>query len=62
VTTSSAPDGSRVYFVHNWSWTPATLTAPAQLSDLISGSALDQGSTVELGAWDVRVFTDSAAE
>ncbi|ANP71516.1 beta-galactosidase [Cryobacterium arcticum] len=62
VTTSSAPDGSRVYFVHNWSWAPVTLTAPTQLSDLISGSALDHGSTLELGAWDVRVFTDSAAE
>ena len=62
VTTSSAPDGSRVYFVHNWSWTPQTLTAPTQLSDLISGSAHDDGASVELGAWDVRVFTDSAAE
>jgi beta-galactosidase len=62
VTSSTAVDGSRISFVHNWSWTPQTVTTPTQLSDLVSGSAHGTGAAIELGAWDARVFSDGAAE
>jgi beta-galactosidase len=62
VTSSTAADGSRVYFVHNWSWTPQEAPAPGQLSDVLAGAAHDAGDLITLGPWDVRVFTDGAAE
>jgi beta-galactosidase len=62
VTTSTAADGSRVHFVHNWSWTPQEAPAPGQLSDVLAGTAHDTGDPITLGPWDVRVFTDGAAE
>ena len=63
VSTKTAPDGSRVHIVHNWSWTPVTVTAPTDLRDLIdAGAAYATGTMIELGAWDVRVFGGGAAE
>jgi beta-galactosidase len=62
VTGSTAADGSRVYFVHNWSWTPQEAPAPGRLSDVRAGTAHDAGDLITLGPWDVRVFTDGAAE
>ncbi|MER5505815.1 beta-galactosidase [Streptomyces sp. NPDC002766] len=55
-TTGTAVDGRRLHVVHNWSWEPATVQAPAELSDVLDGSRLTAGATVRLGAWDVRVF------
>ncbi|MFE9425599.1 beta-galactosidase [Kitasatospora sp. NPDC006697] len=55
-TTGTSPDGRRVHVVHNWSWEPAEAPAPADLTDVLTGTAAAAGSPVRLGPWDVRVF------
>ncbi|GIG23270.1 beta-galactosidase [Cellulomonas chitinilytica] len=70
VHTSTRPDGSRVHVLHNWSWEAATVTAPVDLSVLVTprgaaladpppasdgGGSLTAGETVTLGSWDVLV-------
>ncbi|NYJ31995.1 beta-galactosidase [Galbitalea soli] len=57
VSTSVAADGSRIHYLHNWSWEPAVVTAPVALTDLLDGSAHSADDHLPLGAWDVRVFT-----
>ncbi|WP_329269622.1 beta-galactosidase [Streptomyces sp. NBC_01451] len=56
-TTGTAGDGRRVHIVHNWSWEPARVTAPADLTDVLNGSPVPTGTELDLGAWDVRVFS-----
>ncbi|NEA67883.1 beta-galactosidase [Streptomyces sp. SID12488] len=56
-TTGTAEDGRRVHIVHNWSWEPARVTAPADLTDVLNDSPVPAGTELELGAWDVRVFS-----
>ncbi|WP_369034643.1 beta-galactosidase [Streptomyces adonidis] len=57
-TTGTAEDGRRVHIVHNWSWEPVRVTAPADLTDVLNGGGpIPAGSELELGAWDVRVFS-----
>ncbi|MEV7027488.1 beta-galactosidase trimerization domain-containing protein, partial [Kitasatospora sp. NPDC093558] len=55
-TTGTSPDGRRVHVVHNWSWQPADVPAPVELTDVLNGTAVAAGEPVSLGAWDVRVF------
>jgi beta-galactosidase len=57
-TTGTAPDGRRVHVIHNWSWNPTTVTAPAPLSDLLDGTSVPTGMALSLGPWDVRVFVE----
>ncbi|MET0885947.1 MAG: beta-galactosidase trimerization domain-containing protein, partial [Mycetocola sp.] len=59
VTSSTAPDGIRTFFVHNWSWDAASAAAPAQIRDLLTDEALQPGDAIALGPWDVRVFSTS---
>ncbi|MFJ6739685.1 beta-galactosidase [Streptomyces sp. NPDC091279] len=56
VTTGTAADGRRVHVVHNWSWTPAAVPTPADLSDVLDDTPLPRGSVLDLGPWDVRVL------
>jgi beta-galactosidase len=56
VTSRSAADGSRVFFVHNWSWQPQDVTTPTELVDLVSADPIAAGDTISLAAWDVRVL------
>ncbi|MGY1496628.1 beta-galactosidase [Streptomyces sp. QTS52] len=56
-TTGTAEDGRRVHIVHNWSWEPARVTAPADLTDVLNDSPVPVGTELDLGAWDVRVFS-----
>ena len=42
--------------LHNWGWDPQTVSAPAPLRDLLTDEEVAPGSTLQLGAWDVRVF------
>jgi beta-galactosidase len=49
-------DGSTALFLFNWSWTPATATLANPAADVESGDAFGGGASIELGAWDVRVF------
>ncbi|MCI3278414.1 beta-galactosidase [Streptomyces cylindrosporus] len=58
-TTGTSPDGRRVHVVHNWSWAPAGVTAPVELTDVLDDSAVRAGAELELGAWDVRVLVAS---
>ncbi|MFF3380396.1 beta-galactosidase [Streptomyces sp. NPDC002680] len=55
-TTGTSPDGRRVHIVHNWSWEPTGIPAPVDLSDALTGTSLPEGTALDLGAWDVRVF------
>ncbi|GAA1968136.1 beta-galactosidase [Catenulispora subtropica] len=60
-TTGTAPNGSRVHVVHNWSWQPVQVSAPAALNDVLTGASVRFGEAIGLGAWDVRIFiTDTA--
>ncbi len=55
-TSSTDADGRRVHVLHNWGWDPQTVAAPAQLRDLLTDEDVAPGSSLQLGAWDVRVF------
>ncbi|MCI2959488.1 beta-galactosidase [Agromyces atrinae] len=55
VTTSTDSSGRRIYYVHNWSWEPASFTPPEAVTDLIDGTDLAAGAALALGPWDVRV-------
>jgi len=55
VSTSTTPDG-RLHVLHNWGWDPQTVSAPAPLRDLLNDQEVAPGTTLHLGAWDVRVF------
>jgi len=61
-TTGTAPDGGRVHIVHNWSWEPTSVPAPADLTDALTGDAVATGSALDLGAWDVRVLVAAGTE
>jgi beta-galactosidase len=59
VTVHSATnaDGARIHVIHNWSWTPADLTLPRAMTDILAEA---DGTTkdLELGPWDVRVLAE----
>ena len=55
VATSSVPSG-RLHVLHHWGWDPQTVAAPTQLRDLLTDEEVAPGASVQLGAWDVRVF------
>ncbi|WP_329252176.1 beta-galactosidase [Streptomyces canus] len=61
-TTGTSPDGRRVHIVHNWSWEPASATAPVDLSDALTGTSVFAGSALHLGPWDVRVLASADAD
>ena len=59
VTVHSATNaaGERIHVVHNWSWTPARLTLPRAMIDILAdGDGPDKD--LELGPWDVRVLAE----
>ena len=45
-----------MHVVHNWSWLPAPVKSPVHLTDALGGASIPAGATLNLGAWDVRVF------
>lgn len=55
-TTGTSTDGRRVHVVHNWSWEPASVSAPVALTDALNGTSVPAGTALDLGAWDVRVL------
>ncbi|MDL5198900.1 beta-galactosidase [Streptomyces sp. ALI-76-A] len=61
-TTGTSPDGRRVHIVHNWSWEPASVPAPADLSDALTDIPVLTGTALSLGAWDVRVLVSTDAD
>ncbi|MET7518451.1 beta-galactosidase [Streptomyces sp. NPDC005480] len=60
VTASSATarDGRRVRFLHNWSWEPVSVPLPDAAQDVLAHVSYEAGQSVELGPWDVKVFTE----
>ncbi|GAA3621458.1 beta-galactosidase [Nonomuraea rosea] len=60
-TTGTSPDRRRVHVVHNWSWEPARVQAPVDLSDVLAGTTVPAGTVLELGPWDVRVLMTETA-
>jgi len=64
VTVTSARNGAggELHFVSNWSWEPASLTAPVPARDLLSGVDIGSGQTLDLGPWDVRVLLESPGD
>lgn len=71
VTGSRRPDDSTgnrsgtVRYIHNYSWNAASLIVPVDCEDLLADAEADgdravipAGSTLELGAWGVRVLRE----
>ncbi|BCY09285.1 beta-galactosidase [Actinoplanes sp. L3-i22] len=56
-TAATAADGSRLHFVHNWSFDPATVTVPVDCHDVLTGKPIPAGQSLDLTAWDVRVLS-----
>ena len=56
VATSTHADGHRLHVLHNWGWEPQTVSAPAPLRDLLTEEEVAPGTTLQLGAWDVRIL------
>ena len=52
----TAPDGSELIFVFNWSWDPADITLPFATENYLTSSANAPGTSVVLGPWDAQVL------
>ncbi|WP_229070302.1 beta-galactosidase [Actinoplanes sp. DH11] len=61
-TGAAAADGSRLRFVHNWSWDAVTVTVPVDSRDVLTGKPLPAGQNIELGAWDTRVLVENLGD
>ncbi|MEU1663951.1 beta-galactosidase [Streptomyces sparsogenes] len=57
-TGATARDGSRLRFVHNWSWDQAAFPLPGPVRDVLTGRRYAAGETLPLGPWDVRVCVE----
>jgi beta-galactosidase len=57
VTGATAPDGRRIRFVHNWSFTPAVVRVPEAVADCLGDARFAAGEDLHLAAWDVRVLS-----
>jgi beta-galactosidase len=58
LSSATAADGSRLRFLHNWSWEPAAVTADGYCTDVLDGKRIEPGADIELSAWDVRVLLE----
>ena len=57
-TGATATDGRRLWFLHNWSWSPSVVSPPVHCQDVLTGEQLPAGQEIELTAWDVRVLVE----
>lgn len=53
---SGATPTHRYSFLFNWGWEPKDAQLAGAMTDAVSGEVLASGSTLHLGAWDVRVL------
>jgi beta-galactosidase len=60
--TARTRDGRRVHVVHDWSWDPTEVNAPADLRGVASTSSYPAGAAIQLRSWDVQVFIEDGAE
>jgi beta-galactosidase len=59
-TSATAEEGTRVHFVHNWSWDDLSVPVTRRFRDVLSDEVLDPEQPLRLGAWDVRILTELA--
>ncbi|TDC71009.1 beta-galactosidase [Streptomyces hainanensis] len=59
VTGATAQDGTRLRFVHNWSWLPTEFPVPVAARDVLTGEDLGAGESLRLGPWDVHVLAEA---
>jgi beta-galactosidase len=52
--------GERLWVVQNWSWDEVAVEVPVAAADLHTGDPVAAGSSLALGAWDVRVVVTRA--
>ncbi|MDQ1543047.1 MAG: beta-galactosidase, partial [Actinomycetota bacterium] len=60
VSSGVVENGSRVWFIHNWSSVESSLPLPSsttELVDLDTGQALT-GTALSLGPWSVRILIE----
>jgi beta-galactosidase len=57
-TGARAADGRRLRFLHNWSFTPVDVRLPVAVTDAAGPDMYEQGDSLSLGAWDVRVLVE----
>ncbi|MGW3951850.1 beta-galactosidase [Streptomyces sp. NPDC004752] len=57
-TSATSRDGRRVRFLHNWSWDPVSVSLPTAAKDALTHTVHAAGESVELGPWDLKVFTE----
>ncbi|WP_030437781.1 beta-galactosidase trimerization domain-containing protein [Actinoplanes subtropicus] len=62
VTSAVNRHGTRLRFVHNWSWDHVPFTVPSGAIDVLSGTPLGVGECLRLGPWDVRVLAEDPPE
>jgi beta-galactosidase len=55
-TGAATVDGTRLRFLHNWSWDPASVSVPTEVHDILTGETFHAQDHVQLGPWDVRVL------
>jgi beta-galactosidase len=62
VTALSAvnPAGERLWFVHNWSGSAVTVSAPMALTDVLSQDVVAAGAEIELAARGARILREDA--
>jgi beta-galactosidase len=58
-TSAVSPTGPRLHFVHNWGWQAAQIRVPRSLRDVLSDAELNEGTMLDLDAWDVRVLVEN---
>ena len=59
VTSATNRHGERVRFIHNWSWEPSSFLLPCRVTDAATEEKLAEGTSLELGPWDVRVLLET---
>jgi beta-galactosidase len=58
--SATAADGTRIHFLHNWSWDAVTVAMPDPMQDLLDPNRKHL-EKIELGPWDVRVLRQDNA-
>lgn len=58
ISSSTNRAGARIHVIHNWSWDPSSIALPGAARDVVSGDRLDEGASLELGPWDVRILAE----
>lgn len=62
ITSGRLRDGTRLWFLSNWSWDRARIPAAIAGRDLLSNTPFGIGANLELGPWDVRVLSQQRAD